>query len=76
MQTRNIFRLTAILAVASTLAACQPGTQVSPNVRNAAIGAGAGAVAAKAFDGDAAKGALAGAALGALCNDAGVCSGY
>lgn len=76
MQFRNIIRLTAILAVTSTLAACQPGTQVSPNVRNAAIGAAGGAVAAKAFDGSATKGALAGAALGALCNDAGVCSGY
>ncbi|WP_312529120.1 YMGG-like glycine zipper-containing protein [Paracoccus sp. (in: a-proteobacteria)] len=76
MQTRNFFRLSALLVVASTLAACQPGQQISPNVRNAAIGAGAGAVAAKAFDGNATKGALAGAALGALCNDAGVCSGY
>lgn len=76
MQLRNAIRLTAVLAVASTLAACQPGQPVNPNVRNAAIGAAGGAVAAKAFDGDATKGALAGAALGALCNDAGVCSGY
>lgn len=76
MQTRTFFRLSALLVVASTVAACQPGTQVSPNVRNAAIGAAGGAVAAKAFDGNATKGALAGAALGALCNDAGVCSGY
>lgn len=76
MQLRNAIRLTAVLAVASTLAACQPGQPINPNMRNAAIGAAGGAVAAKAFDGNATKGALAGAALGALCNDAGVCSGY
>ncbi|WP_041527256.1 hypothetical protein [Paracoccus aminophilus] len=76
MQTRTFFRLSALALVASTLAACQPGQPVNPNMRNAAVGAAAGAVAAKAFDGSATKGALAGAALGALCNDAGVCSGY
>ena len=46
---------------------------MSPNVQRAAIGAGAGAVAAKAFDGNVGKGALAGAAVGALCGDIGLC---
>lgn len=76
MQIRNFVRLSAVLAVASTLAACQPGQPVNPDARNAAIGAAAGAVAAKAFDGNATKGALAGAALGALCDDAGMCRNY
>lgn len=63
-------RLAAVGLIAATLGACtdQYGrpVQADPNLRNAAVGAAAGAVAAKAFDGDAAKGALGGAALGAL----------
>ena len=37
------------------------------------VPAGAGAVAAKAFDEDVGKGAVIGAAGGALCDDFGVC---
>jgi hypothetical protein len=46
---------------------------ISPDAQRAAGGAVAGAVVAKAIDGDVATGALIGAAGGALCDDAGVC---
>ncbi|MDO5604672.1 MAG: YMGG-like glycine zipper-containing protein [Paracoccus sp. (in: a-proteobacteria)] len=46
---------------------------VSPKVQRAAIGGVAGAVTAKAFDQDIGKGALAGATIGALCDDLGLC---
>lgn len=76
MSKLSFSRLAVVGLVAATLGACtdqygQP-VQANPNVRNAAIGAAAGAVAAKAFDGDATKGALGGAALGALACPAGV----
>lgn len=69
------FRLIAAGLVAASLSACAPGAQptMSANGQRALIGAGAGAVAAKAFDGDVTKGALAGAAVGALCGDLGAC---
>ena len=69
-------RLSAAALVAALVAGCAPGggmQPMSPNVQRAAIGAGAGAVAAKAFDGNVGKGALAGAAVGALCGDIGLC---
>lgn len=72
----SLTRLAAAGLVVASLGACatnQYGQPVVPaNARNAAVGAAAGAVAAKAFDGDVAKGALGGAALGALACDAGM----
>lgn len=78
MHSKTIFRFGGIVVVAATLAACAPNGQppLTVNQRNAAIGAAGGAVAAKAFDGDPVKGALAGAAVGALCADAAICSPY
>ena len=61
----------AVLLVAG-LSACD-GSGLSPDTQRAAGGAVAGAVVAKAIDGDVATGALIGAAGGALCDDAGVC---
>lgn len=76
MQTKTAIRLVgAILAIAA-LSACQQGTYgagMSPDAQRALVGAGAGAVAAKAFDEDVGTGAVLGAAAGALCDDAGVC---
>lgn len=77
MQTKTTLRLVgAVLAVAA-LSACQQGygtaTGLSPDAQRALVGAGAGAVAAKAFDEDVGTGAVLGAAAGALCDDAGVC---
>ncbi len=69
-------RLSAVALVAAVVAGCAPANGIQPmpaNVQRAAIGAGAGAVAAKAFDGNVGKGALAGAAVGALCGDIGLC---
>ncbi len=73
---KTIIRISGAVLLAAGLAACAPGQPVNTDARNAAVGAAAGAVAAKAFDGSATKGALAGAALGALCDDAGVCRAY
>lgn len=68
------FRLSAVVLGAALVAGCAPGqTAMSPNAQRAAIGAGAGAIAAKAFDEDVTKGALAGATVGALCGDIGLC---
>ena len=76
MRHLTLPRLAAAVLVTATLSACattQYGQPVVPtNVRNAALGAGAGAVAAKAFDGDVKQGALAGAAAGALACDIGM----
>lgn len=63
----------AALLVVSALAACQPGTYASADSQRAVIGAVGGAVTAKAFDRDPVTGAVAGAAAGALCDDAGIC---
>lgn len=79
MQSKTSIRLAgAILAIAA-LSACQQGTYgggtyMSADAQRALIGAGAGAVAAKAFDEDVGTGAVLGAAAGALCDDAGVCT--
>lgn len=70
-------RLGAVILGAAMVSACAPGgtmQPMSPSVQRAAIGAGAGAVAAKAFDEDVGKGALAGATIGALCGDIGLCA--
>ncbi len=69
------FRLSAVVLGAVLVAGCAPGGMqpISPKAQRAAIGAGAGAIAAKAFDEDVTKGALAGAAVGALCDDIGLC---
>lgn len=74
----NLIRLTAALGCATLLGACatQPGA-LSGDAQRALVGAGAGAVVAKALDEDIAAGAAVGAAAGALCDDAGVCQpGY
>ncbi|MDO5613476.1 MAG: hypothetical protein Q4G14_09585 [Paracoccus sp. (in: a-proteobacteria)] len=82
MQTTSILRLSGALLVAATLSACQQGygaPAISPDVQRAAGGAVAGAVIAKAVDGNVGTGALIGGAAGALCDDVGVCasaSGY
>ena len=76
MQTKTSLRLVgAVLAIAA-LSACQQGyggTSISPDAQRALVGAGAGAIAAKAFDEDVGTGAVLGAAAAALCDDAGVC---
>ena len=76
----TLFRVAGAAVVAASLSACAPGANgtygmpaISPDGQRALIGAGAGAVAAKAFDGNVTKGALAGAAVGALCDDVGMC---
>lgn len=67
-------RIIAVAFGAALLAGCAQGVQpVSPKAQRALIGAGAGAVAAKAFNEDVGKGALAGATVGALCDDMGIC---
>ncbi len=75
MQTKTTLRLVGALLAAVALSACQQGygTGMSPDAQRALIGAGAGAVAAKAFDEDVGTGAVLGAAAGALCDDARVC---
>ena len=75
MRTSFIFRIAGVALVSAGLAACAPGYQtgLSPDVQRAAGGALAGAVVAKAVDGNVATGALIGGAAGALCEDAGVC---
>ena len=74
MQFSTSFRVATAALVLATLGACATNQYGQPvptaNVRNAAVGAAAGAVAAKAFDGNVTKGALGGAALGALACDA------
>ncbi len=76
MQTKTSLRLVGALLAVAALAACQQGPYgggMSPDAQRALIGAGAGAVAAKAFDEDIGTGAVLGAAAGALCDDARVC---
>ncbi len=73
---KTSFRLAAVAIVAALVSACAPGTgmpTITADSQRALIGAGAGAVAAKAFDGNLAQGALAGAAVGALCDDVNLC---
>ena len=77
MQTKTSLRIAGALLAVVALAACQQGPYggagMSPDAQRALIGAGAGAVAAKAFDEDIGTGAVLGAAAGALCDDARVC---
>ncbi len=78
MQTKTTLRLAGALFAAVALSACAQqgpygGSTITPDAQRALIGAGAGAVAAKAFDEDIATGAALGAAAGALCDDANVC---
>ncbi len=74
MQTSVILRLSGAVLLVAGLAACDPYTGgITPDAQRAAGGAVAGAVIAKAVDGNVGTGALIGAAGGALCDDAGVC---
>ncbi|WBU54234.1 hypothetical protein [Paracoccus sp. SCSIO 75233] len=79
MQNKTFLRFAGAAFVVGSLAACATspyggGTYMSADAQRALVGAGAGAVAAKAFDEDIGTGALVGAAAGALCDDAGVCA--
>jgi osmotically inducible lipoprotein OsmB len=60
--------IATLFAAALTLAGC-----VQTDLERAGIGAATGAVAAAAFDGNIATGALIGAAGGALCDDVNLC---
>ncbi len=76
MQKSVLFRLSAAALLVGGLAACDQGyggASLSPDAQRAAGGALAGAVIAKAVDGNVATGALIGAAGGALCDDVRVC---
>ena len=76
MQTKTSLRLVGALLAIAGLSACDQGYgggYMSPDAQRALVGAGAGAVTAKAFNEDIATGAVLGAAAGALCDDAGVC---
>lgn len=77
MQTKSYLRVAGALVAAIALSACAQspygGGGMSPDAQRALIGAGAGAIAAKAFDEDVGTGAVLGAAAGALCDDARVC---
>ncbi|MDO5528967.1 MAG: hypothetical protein Q4F71_06145 [Paracoccus sp. (in: a-proteobacteria)] len=76
MQKNTLLRLAGAMLVVGSLAACaDPYGQygISPDVQRAAGGAVAGAVVAKAVDGNARTGALVGATAGALCDDLGIC---
>ena len=76
MQIKTSFRLVGAVLPVAALSACQQGYgggYMSADAQRALVGAGAGAVAAKAFDEDVGTGAVLGAAAGALCDDAGVC---
>ena len=77
MQSRTPIRLAGAFLAVAALSACEQGYgggYMSPDAQRALVGAGAGAVAAKAFDEDIGTGAVLGAAAGALCDDAGVCA--
>lgn len=77
MQKSTLLRGSGALLLVAGLAACESngygGSTLSPDAQRAAGGALAGAVVAKAIDGNVGTGALIGAAGGALCDDAGVC---
>lgn len=70
-KTLNRVAICAILVAG--LAGCQG---MSTDQRNAAVGAGAGAIIAKATDSNILAGAAIGGAAGALCDDMGVCRSY
>ncbi|KGJ03036.1 hypothetical protein SAMN04487972_107135 [Paracoccus halophilus] len=75
MQKTVVLRFAGLALIAGALSACSDGYGggLSADTQRAAGGAVAGAVVAKAVDGDVATGALIGAAGGALCDDAGIC---
>ncbi|MFV0294269.1 MAG: hypothetical protein ACK5II_14090 [Paracoccus sp. (in: a-proteobacteria)] len=76
MQTKTSIRFAGAAIVIAALSACSNpygGSYMTADAQRALIGAGAGAVTAKAFDEDIGTGAVLGAAAGALCDDAGVC---
>ena len=60
MQTKTSLRIAGALLAIVALSACQQGygTGMSPDAQRALVGAGAGAVAAKAFDEDIGTGAV------------------
>ena len=79
MQKSFLLRVAGAALLVAGVSACAQGgyggynTGLAPDVQRAAGGALAGAVVAKAVDGNVATGALIGGAAGALCDDAGVC---
>ena len=81
MQKSFIIRAVGVALMVGGLSACaQQGyggygtTAIPADAQRAAGGALAGAVVAKAVDGNVATGALIGAAGGALCDEVGVCA--
>lgn len=80
MQKSFILRAVGVALVVGGLSACAQqgyggyGAGIPVDAQRAAGGALAGAVVAKAVDGNVATGALIGAAGGALCDDVGVCA--
>lgn len=80
MQKSFIIRAVGVALMVGGLSACAQqgyggyGMAVPADAQRAAGGALAGAVVAKAVDGNVATGALIGAAGGALCDDMGVCA--
>lgn len=70
---KTVSRIAAGAILLAALAACQ---NMSADQRNAAVGAGVGAVIAEATDGNVLAGAAIGGAAGALCDDMGICRGY
>ncbi len=70
MQVSKLFYVAGVSLVVLGLAGC---ANMSQDEKNAAIGAGAGALIADVTDNNVAAGAAIGAAGGALCNDVGVC---
>lgn len=64
---------TKILVLAALAALGTSACTYNPDLNRAAIGAGAGGLAAAATDNDPAIGAALGAGAGALCDDVGAC---
>lgn len=60
------------LAIVTMLGACNTGF-IDSDVERGLVGAGAGAVTARAVGGDAGTGAVIGGLGGVFCDDAGVC---
>ena len=60
------------LGLVTLLSACNTGF-IDSDVERGLVGAGAGAIAAKATGGDGGTGAVIGGLAGVFCDDAGVC---
>ncbi|MDO5641242.1 MAG: hypothetical protein Q4G26_02470 [Paracoccus sp. (in: a-proteobacteria)] len=76
MQTKTSLRLLGAVLALGTLAACNDpygGSAMTPDAQRALVGAGVGAITAKALDERVSTGVMLGAAAGALCDDVGVC---